>query len=526
MDDPDRTFIGPDSTDEGGDLRPQIKPTASAAGDFRDPGDGEGPDDVTGEEALDQDLSGRTLDDFRVLRTLGQGGMARVYLAEQESLRRQVALKVMQKELLAKPDAVQRFRSEAMAAAGLSHGNIVQVYTVGESDGEHYIAMEYVPGRNLRQWVRRSGPLPLVQAIKVMRQAASALKAAGDAGIVHRDIKPANLLISRRGVVKIADFGLSLAPHTRQDGDLTARGQTVGTPRYMSPEQVEGRPTDHRSDIYSLGVTFYYLLAGKAPYDGQTPVQIALQHLKRTPPPLSDSRPDLPDPLCELVHQMMARNPEDRPPSGGEVSERLKQIGRLAADDSDSALAIPSMASPSTAVSMRKRLVGLLGSQAIAVRSPRQLIVPLALLFAAGLLTGIAMRPTDPLARSAGAAVPKAETAQAQYVDAMFAGTPEAFAAVERHWPLDPWARQARQQRLLLLIRDPRSEAAALDLIELLERQADDPKTRTVAKAGRYLLARKNSPSTADILRRELAPDFSRLPPGWREAVDEAGPRR
>ena len=484
--------------------------------------------DNSGRPLDDEDLCGRTLDDFRVLRTLGQGGMAKVYLAEQLSLRRQVAMKVMQPEMLLKKDSVERFRSEAMAAAGLSHGNIVQVYTVGQADGMHYIAMEYVPGRNLRQLVRRNGPLPLAQAIKVMRQAASALRAAGEAGIVHRDIKPANLMVSRRGIIKVADFGLSIATGLdRNSGDLTAVGQTVGTPRYMSPEQVEGRPTDHRSDIYSLGVTFYYILSGRSPFDGSTPVQIALQHLKSEAPSLMSLRPDLPPELAGLVHRMMSKKPADRPESAAEVVEQLRRLSRQYGEtEADESIRMAVDASSDATVSqpsLRRRLVKLLGSQAAAVRSPRYLILPLIACLGLGLLAGVAMRPRDPFDTSAGASrVPRAESIEEQYIDAMFDGSPEAFVAVENYWPYDAvWTERARQQLLLQLVRDDRQRVAALDLIDVMEQSQSEGSSR-IALAAKLVLAanRGDAAEVRDRLPTVTAFDET-LPQAWREAVED-----
>ena len=481
----------------------------------------------------DEDLSGRTIDDFRVLRTLGQGGMARVYLAEQVSLRRQVALKVMARDMLAKPDSLERFRSEAMAAAGLSHPNIVQVYTIGEAAGQHYIAMEYVPGRNLRQWVRRTGPLPLAQALKVMRQAASALRAAGEAGIVHRDIKPANLLVSRKGLIKVDDFGLSIAPHVeRSSGDLTAVGQTVGTPRYMSPEQVEGRTTDHRSDIYSLGVTFYYLLAGRAPYSGETPVQIALQHLKSEPPSLAAQRPDLPPEVCGLVHRMMAKEAAQRPQGASDVVDDLRRLARqFGASESDESIAVPTTtfasvdeaAEAARRPSLRQRIVSLLGSQAAAVQSPAFLILPLLLCLGVGLLVGVAMRPIDPLTNEGGGiGVQKAESVREQYLQAMFANSPQAFLAVETYWDDPAWTAKARQQRLLMVVRDPRRTTDALDLIEQL-RGSTDPTSTNIATVADFVLAvnSRQFPRAEQLERRaELAGES--VPSVWQTELANA----
>ncbi|HEX8204282.1 MAG TPA: serine/threonine-protein kinase, partial [Isosphaeraceae bacterium] len=207
------------------------------------------------------DLTGRALGDFRVERRLGQGGMGEVYLAHQVSLDRKVALKVLRPDLLTNPTVLSRFEAEATAVAKLNHPNIVHVYTLGDVDDLRYIAMEYVPGMNLREFLNRKGPPDLPQALAFMKQAALAIAAAGEVGLIHRDIKPENLLLNRKGQLKVADFGLC-----REQGDetlhLTQPGVTLGTPLYMSPEQVQGQPLDHRSDLYSLGVTFYHLLAG------------------------------------------------------------------------------------------------------------------------------------------------------------------------------------------------------------------------------------------------------------------------
>ena len=482
----------------------------------------------SGEADAGDDLCGQTLDGFRVLRTLGQGGMARVYLAEQEALRRQVALKVMQPEMLAKKDSIERFKSEAMAAAGLSHGNIVQVYTVGQALGKHYIAMEYVAGRNLRQLVRRTGPLPLGHALKVMRQAASALRAAGEAGIVHRDIKPANIMVSRRGIIKVADFGLSIAPNIdRESGELTAVGQTVGTPRYMSPEQVEGRVTDHRSDIYSLGVTFYYLLAGRSPFDGETPVQIALQHLKAEAPSLLSVRPDLPPEVAGLVHRMMAKEPSERPQAAAEVVDVLRRLTRAYGDDGadDSLnLTIDQPSRKAGGPSLRQRLTNLLGSRAAAVRSPKYLIVPLLACLLLGVLAGLAMRPPDPLAAGqSGLGVPRAADVEAQYIDAMFAGTPESFAAVEIYWPYDRvWTERARRQLLHQLLRDARRRRESFELIDRM-RKSPDPTSQLVAEAADALVdVRDRSYTNARSKLRALEPEIERLPRLWRSEIEDA----
>src|SRR5689334_4276797 len=270
-----------------------------------------GQTDNAGSSAIDLDLSGRQLGDYRLLRRLGRGAMADVYLAEQGSLRRQVALKTLKRQLAEDQTYVRRFHMEAQAAAALVQANIVQIYEVGCIDGWHYIAQEFVDGQNLSQFTTRSGAPPLKLAVAVMRQVSAALCKAADRGIVHRDIKPENIMLAKSGEVKVADFGLA-----RVAGDtgvnLTQIGVTMGTPLYMSPEQIEGRELDSRSDIYSLGCTAYHMLAGKPPFAGETPLSVAVQHLNSPPPPLAEARPGMPPRLAQLVERMMAKKPSDR----------------------------------------------------------------------------------------------------------------------------------------------------------------------------------------------------------------------
>jgi eukaryotic-like serine/threonine-protein kinase len=273
------------------------------------------------------DLTGRTLGDFQVLRRLGEGGMGQVYLAEQISLKRKVALKLLKAELASNSTALQRFKLEATAVARATHANIVQVYFIGEEAGLHFMALEYVEGRNLRDFLAKKGPPELLVALSIMRQSAAALQRAAELGIVHRDIKPDNILLTRKGEVKIADFGLSrdLAPEG-QPVNLTQSGVTMGTPLYMSPEQVKGLAVDARSDIYSLGVTFYHMLAGHPPFRGATAFDVAIQHVQNEPPPLRSIRPDLPPDLCGLVHKMLAKDPETRYQTGRDVLRDLTHV--------------------------------------------------------------------------------------------------------------------------------------------------------------------------------------------------------
>src|SRR5580692_8346573 len=283
----------------------------------------------------------KQLGEFRILRPLGRGGMSEVYLAEQTSLHRQVAVKVLRPELLSDVTILKRFELEAKSAAGLMHSNIVQVYSFGQQDGLYYIAQEYVQGMNLRQLLNRRGPPELLVAYHIMRQVASALTAAAEAGIVHRDIKPENILITRKGEAKVADFGLAqLAESEHRVQQLTQVGMTMGTPLYMSPEQINGESVDHRSDIYSFGVTCYRMLSGHPPFRGDTTLSVAMQHLTRKPEDLSTLRKDLPPVICEIVHKMMARNPADRYQHAREITQDLKKIGRMIKEDPNAAGAV------------------------------------------------------------------------------------------------------------------------------------------------------------------------------------------
>ena len=280
-----------------------------------------------GTAGASDDLSGQTFGDFRILRRIGVGGMGEVYLAEQISLHRRVALKILRTDLAKNETSRRRFEAEARAVAQLNHPNIVQVYAVGTTRGVPYMALEYVDGRNLREYLARKGPPPLPQALSLMRQVASALQRASELGIIHRDIKPENILLTRKGEVKVADFGLSrMIGNNAVANNLTQTGVTMGTPLYMSPEQVEGRPLDHRTDIYSFGVTCYHMLTGNPPFEGENAFSVALQHVQAEPMPIEAMRPDLPQEVCAVLEKMMAKNPDDRYATAGELLRDLRRV--------------------------------------------------------------------------------------------------------------------------------------------------------------------------------------------------------
>ncbi len=277
--------------------------------------------------AIDEiDWTGQALGEFRILHRLGKGGMGQVYLAEQTSLKRKVALKLLHPELAANERSLLRFRAEAENVARATHANIVQIYTIGQANGVHYLALEYVEGKNLREFIEKKGPPELSLGLHIMMQVAAALQRAGELGIIHRDIKPENILLTKKGEVKVADFGLSrcFAEETQQS--ITQSQVTMGTPLYMSPEQVERRAVDSRTDIYSFGVTCYHMFAGHPPFRGTSPIDVAYQHVHAEPQALSEIRPDLPADLFAIVRKMMAKKPEERYQSAGEI---VREVNRL-----------------------------------------------------------------------------------------------------------------------------------------------------------------------------------------------------
>lgn len=279
-------------------------------------------------------LVGRRLGDYQVLRKLGRGGMADVYAARHLSLGRDVAVKVLRRDFARDNDYVARFRREARAAAKISHPNIVAVYDVGSKDDTHFIVQELIDGTNLRELLDRDGPISVDDAITILLAVGSALETASDAGITHRDIKPENIMRSAQGSIKVADFGLARMGVGDDDSraNLTQAGLTLGTPRYMSPEQVQGKPVDVRSDLYSLGVSMYHLLSGQPPFIADEPLALAVMHLHDTPTPLDRSRsiydssgnPDLPEWLVAIIGRLMAKQPEDRFQTPSQLLESIR----------------------------------------------------------------------------------------------------------------------------------------------------------------------------------------------------------
>ena len=290
---------------------------------------------------------------YRIQRKLGAGGMADVYLAEDQELGRRVAIKILNGRHANDDQFIERFRREAKNAAALNHPNIVSIYDRGEAEDTYYIAMEFLDGRSLKELIVSRGKAPINVAIEYTRQILSALRFAHRHGIVHRDIKPHNVLVDGEGRVKVTDFGIARAGTSQ----MTETGSIVGTAQYLSPEQARGGEIDPRSDLYSLGVVVYELLTGKTPFDGETPVEIAMKHLSTEPKPPSKLRPDVPPELDKVVLRALAKDPDDRYQSADEMEADLERVARgapvSAATAATQVLRRPAPAAPdSTAATM------------------------------------------------------------------------------------------------------------------------------------------------------------------------------
>ncbi len=269
-------------------------------------------------------LIGRTIGRFEILSELGRGGMAVVYKARQTSPNRIVALKVLPPELSLDRTYIARFRQEADSAAALEHPNIVPIYMVDEAEGLHYIAMKFIDGRTLKEIIHERGTLPLDETIRLVEQVASALDYAHSRGVIHRDIKPSNMMLDRNGWVYLTDFGL--ARGTGGGGGLTLAGTVMGTPEYMSPEQAQGLPNvGPPTDIYALGVVVYEMLTGRIPFKADTPMAMLVARLQHAPIPPRNFRSDLPLPVEDVIMRALARKPEARYQSAGELVAALKQ---------------------------------------------------------------------------------------------------------------------------------------------------------------------------------------------------------
>jgi eukaryotic-like serine/threonine-protein kinase len=339
--DPSRTTAAPDEHSSASGDRDATAPASPPTGAPTAPRFG--PPTAAGEVG--------TLGPYRVLKQLGKGGMGAVYLALDPRLNRKLALKVMLPEFAADHDAKERFLREARAAAGISHDNVVIVHEADERDGVPYIAMQLLQGYPLDEYLRTKGAPPLPHVIRIAREAALGLAAAHALGLVHRDIKPANLwLEAPNGRVKVLDFGL--AKPVGSESELTKSGAVVGTPSYMSPEQARGLKVDHRTDLFSLGAVLYRLCTGKNPFRGEHVMAVLAAVLTDEPDPVRDLNPNIPEPLAALIHQMLAKKPDERPPTAADVAKRLRAILDLLAAPGGAEPPVPSATSADVSASM------------------------------------------------------------------------------------------------------------------------------------------------------------------------------
>ena len=259
-------------------------------------------------------------DRYEIVKSIGEGGMANVYLATDNILSRKVAVKVLRGDLSSDEKFIRRFQREALSVSNLSHPNIVEVYDVGEEDGQYYIVMEYIEGKTLKQLINKRGALTLPEVIDIMSQLTDGLSHAHEAYIIHRDIKPQNIMILDNGTVKITDFGIAVAVNATQ---LTQTNSVMGTVHYLPPEQANGKSATVKSDIYSLGILMYELLTGSVPFKGDNAVEIALKHMKEKIPSVRKQNPLIPQSVENIILKACAKNPRNRYDSVKEMHEDI-----------------------------------------------------------------------------------------------------------------------------------------------------------------------------------------------------------
>ena len=259
-------------------------------------------------------------DRYEIIRSIGEGGMANVYLGYDTILDRNVAIKVLRGDLSNDEKFVRRFQREALSASSLAHPNIVEMYDVGEDDGTYYIVMEYVEGKTLKQLLKKRGTLTLSEAIDIMSQLTDGMAHAHDSYIIHRDLKPQNIMIKDDGQIKITDFGIAMALNATQ---LTQTNSVMGSVHYLPPEQASGKGCTIKSDIYSMGIIFYELLSGSLPFRGENAVEIALKHMREPLPSLREDHPEIPQSIENIIRRATAKNPKNRYETARDMHEDL-----------------------------------------------------------------------------------------------------------------------------------------------------------------------------------------------------------
>jgi serine/threonine protein kinase/tetratricopeptide (TPR) repeat protein len=312
---------------------------------------------------------------YRPIRLLGEGGMGAVWLAEHRLMERQVAIKVINQTILDQPQAISRFLEEIKAAAKLDHANIVRAFDAEQAGNFHLLVMEYVDGIPLHQVIEKKGPLPVAIAVNYIRQAALGLQHAHEKGMVHRDIKPQNLIMSKNGTIKLLDFGLAkMISERNRVNELTEVNNMLGTPDYLAPEQaMDASKADIRADIYSLGCTLYTLLSTHPPFLGKSTMQIVMGHLQAPAPNIRNEREDVPSALADLLLQMMAKKPEDRPGTPKELAELLRPFEKLISDSGSIPKLINSPIKLDRQATIASSVTAGFGQ---ATRLPQRLVIP------------------------------------------------------------------------------------------------------------------------------------------------------
>ncbi len=320
---------------------------------------------------------------YKVEEQLGGGGMALVYRAHDNFLNREVTLKILRPQYTCDEDFVERFRREAQAVASLSNINTVSVFDVGEENGIHYIVMEYIEGQNLKELIREKGKLTLAEAVDYARQICDGLDHAHEKGIVHRDIKPHNILVTKNGRVKVTDFGIAKAVTS---ATVTHVGTIIGSVHYLAPEQAKGQPGGIRSDLYSVGVVLYEMVTGQLPFEGETPIAMAMKHIQEEPVAPACLNPEVSPELERVILRSMAKSPEHRYQTAKEMSDDLRTV--LAGRISEATRVIPLSDCPTMILPVVEDQAALAKKQA---QKKRRWLISIAVLIVLGLIGGAAL---------------------------------------------------------------------------------------------------------------------------------------
>ena len=473
---------------------------------------------VASNDAVAQSRIGEMFGEFKLLRLLGKGGMAEVWLAEQSKPKRNVAIKFMHTELMSDPLYVKRFEREADAAAGLSHTNIVQVYSTGTTQASAVHRHAGTDGQTLREYLQKltsqKKRITVSAALQIMRQTAAALEAASAKGIVHRDIKPENIMLNDKGMVKVADFGLAQVDQGGEKVNLTQADTTMGTPLYMSPEQIRAEKLDQRSDLYSFGVMSYHILCGQTPFKGENAMAVAVQHLNDAPPQLIEQRGDLPKPLCDLIHKLLRKKPEDRYQSFTDVLEDIRTMSKAQKTGTLAEVTItPTEAKPAGSDAPSRRLLG---------QRPWLTLTLLALLTGSA-SAGVGWLLRTRIGSPAASRTATLPTAKEQYMHAMFlADNEEAWKAVGKNYRNIPaeklWVHRADEQLLLFYLKDKSRAADAEAQSKVVDNlSSEDKRFHAESRlADAYLAAGKGNTSVAnEILNFEKSRFDDELKGSW-----------